>query len=181
MQNTILRNDALDELDRSILRILQADAHTPNVEIARRIRMAPSATLERIRKLECRNIIRGYAARLDPVALGLDLLAFVFVFVRISGRVGGIKTARRLAAIPGVQEVHHIAGEDCFLVKVRAANPEALGELLRTRFGAIPEVTSTRTTIVLETIEETSNLPVPDSAGSAKSRAHTRKKARGGA
>ncbi len=170
-------NNVLDELDCSILRILQADAHTTNVEIARRIRMAPSATLERIRKLERRDIIRGYPARLDPTALGLGLLAFVFV--RSSGRVGGIKTAQRLAAIPGVQEVHHIAGEDCFLVKVRAANPEALGELLRTRFGAIPEVTSTRTTIVLETIQETSNLPVPDSASPAGSGASRRKKRRG--
>jgi Lrp/AsnC family leucine-responsive transcriptional regulator len=170
-------NAILDELDCSILRILQANAHTPNVEIARRIRMAPSATLERIRKLERRGIIRGYPARLNPAALGLDLLAFVFV--RSSGRVGGIETARRLAAIPGVQEVHHIAGEDCFLVKVRTANPEALGELLRRRFGAIPEVTSTRTTIVLETIEETSNLPVADSASPAKSPVRARKKGRG--
>jgi len=177
MQNKILKNNDLDELDRSILRILQADAHTPNVEIARRIGMAPSATLERIRKLERRSIIRAYRARLDPAALGLDLLAFVLV--RTSGRRGGTKTGRRLASIPGVQEVHHIAGEDCFLTKVRAANPAALGELLRTRFGAIPEVSSTRTTIVLETIEETSNLPVPDSASATKSPAHSRKKGRG--
>lgn len=169
-------NDTLDELDRQILRTLQTDARTPNVEIARRIRMAPSATLERIRKLERRGLICGYPARLNPTPLGLDLLAFVFV--RSSGRVGGIKTARRLAAIPGVQEVHHIAGEDCFLVKVRAANPEALGKLLRTRFGAIPEVTSTRTTIVLETIEETSNLPVPNSASPTTPLANARKKRR---
>jgi Lrp/AsnC family leucine-responsive transcriptional regulator len=177
LQNKILSNDDLDELDLSILRILQGDAHTPNVEIARRIRMAPSATLGRIRKLERRGIIRAYPTRLDPTALGLDLLAFVFV--RTSGRVGETKTGRRLAAIPGVQEVHHIAGEDCFLVKVRAANPEALGELLRTRFGALPEVTSTRTTIVLETIEETSNLPVPDSVSPTQPRARPRKKGRG--
>ncbi len=170
-------NYILDELDRTILRILQTDARTPNVEIARRIRMAPSGTLERIRKLERRGMIRGYPARLNPTPLGLDLLAFVFV--RSGGRVGGIKTGRRLAAIPGVQEVHHIAGEDCFLVKVRAANPVALGELLRTRFGAISEVTSTRTTIVLETIEETSNLPVPNSASPTTPPANPRKKHRG--
>ena len=65
-----------------------------------------------------------------------------------------------------------------FLAKLRAANPAALGELLRTRFGEIPEITSTRTTIVLETIEEISNLPVPDSTGPAKFPAHLRKRAR---
>ena len=75
--------------------------------------------------------------------------------------------------------MHHIAGEDCLLVKVRAANAEALGELLRKRFGAIPEVTLTRTTIVLETIEETSNLPILYPGGPLKSPAYLGKKRSG--
>src|SRR5712692_3705924 len=152
----------LDKIDLRILSILQGDARASNAAIARKIAMVPSATLERIRKLEQRGLIRGYEARLDAAPLGLGLLAFVFV--RSSERAGGTKTARRLAAIPEVQEVHHIAGEDCFLVKVRATNPQALGELLRERFGNIAGVDSTRTTIVLETLKETSSLPVPRSA-----------------
>ena len=149
----------LDKIDLRILSILQGDARASNAAIARKIGMAPSATLERIRKLEQRGLIRGYEARLDAAPLGLGLVAFVFV--RSSERAGGPKTARRLAAIPEVQEVHHIAGEDCFLVKVRATNPQALGQLLRERFGAIRAVTSTRTTIVLETLKETGSVPVP--------------------
>lgn len=149
----------LDKVDLRILSILQGDARASNAAIARKIGMAPSATLERIRKLEQHGLIRGYEARLDAAPLGLGLVAFVFV--RSSERAGGPKTARRLAAIPEVQEVHHIAGEDCFLVKVRAANPEALGQLLRERFGAIRALTSTRTTIVLETLKETGSVPVP--------------------
>ncbi len=152
----------MDQVDLNILEILQKDARTPNVEIARRIGLAPSATLERIRKLERQGILRGYAARIEPVTLGLGLLAFVFV--RSRERAGAVRTGKRLAAIPEVQEIHHIAGEDCFLVKVRAANPQALGELLRERFGNIAGVDSTRTTIVLETLKETSSLPVPRSA-----------------
>ena len=149
----------LDKIDLRILSILQGDARASNAAIARKIGMAPSATLERIRKLEQRGLIRGYEARLDAAPLGLGLVACVFV--RSSERAGGPKTARQLAAIPEVQEVHHIAGEDCFLVKVRATNPQALGQLLRERFGAIRAVTSTRTTIVLETLKETGSVPVP--------------------
>ena len=149
----------LDKIDLRILSILQGDARASNAAIARKIGMAPSATLERIRKLEQRGLIRGYEARLDAAPLGLGLVAFVFV--RSSERAGGPKTARQLAAIPEVQEVHHIAGEDCFLVKVRATNPQALGQLLREQFGAIRGVTSTRTTIVLETLKETGSVPVP--------------------
>lgn len=152
----------MDQVDLNILEILQKDARTPNVEIARRIGLAPSATLERIRKLERQGILLGYAARIEPVTLGLGLLAFVFV--RSRERAGAVRTGKRLAAIPEVQEIHHIAGEDCFLVKVRAANPQALGVLLRKRFGNIAGVDSTRTTIVLETLKETSSLPVPRSA-----------------
>ena len=69
----------IDEIDRQILNILQQNARTPNAEIARQVGMAPSAVLERIRKLETRGVIRGYEARIDPEALGLNLLAFVFV------------------------------------------------------------------------------------------------------
>ncbi len=149
----------MDKLDSKILQVLQKDARTANAEIAREIGLAPSATLERVRKLERQGVIRGYTARLDAAALGRSLLAFVFV--RTDERAGGSRTARKLAAIPEVQEVHHIAGEDCFLVKVRADDTEALGELLRTRIGAIRAINSTRTTIVLETLKETSALPVP--------------------
>jgi Lrp/AsnC family leucine-responsive transcriptional regulator len=128
--------------------------------------MAPSAILERIRKLENRGLIRGYEARLDARALGLGLTAFVFVSA--SERVGSSDVGDALARVPEVQEVHHIAGEDCYLVKVRTASTEALGRLLRDQFGAIPEVRSTRTTIVLSTVKETGALPVPASKEDAR-------------
>jgi Lrp/AsnC family leucine-responsive transcriptional regulator len=160
----------LDKVDLQVLKLLQGNARASNAEIARQIGLAPSATLGRIRKLELRGIIRGYEARLDPAVLGLGLVAFVFV--RSRERAGGVKTGQRLAAIPGVQEVHHVAGEDCFLVKVRAANTEALGRLLRTRFGTLPQIISTRTTIVLGTLKETASLPVPREAEGKKGNGH---------
>ncbi len=120
--------------------------------------MAPSAVFERIRKLEERGVLRGFHARLDPHAVGLPLLAFVFV--RSNERAGGVSVAEQIAKIREVLEVHHVAGEDCFLVKLRAADTEDLGRILREKVGAIPAVTSTRTTIVLETVKEESALPL---------------------
>ena len=158
----------MDTTTVEILRILQADARTPNAEIARRVGLAPSAVHDRIRKLEERGLVRGYSARLDPRSLGLGLLAYVFV--RAEERVGSDETGEQLASLPEVQEVHHIAGEDCFLVKVRAPDTEALGNLLRDRIGALPSVRSTRTTIVLRTLKETGALPIgaPDEAVDAE-------------
>jgi Lrp/AsnC family leucine-responsive transcriptional regulator len=150
-----------DDIDTKILTILQENSRTTNAEIARQVGMAPSAVFERIRKLETQGVIRGYEARLHPQALGLGLLAFVFV--RTDDR-GSMETGKKLALIPGVQEVHDIAGEDCYLVKVRAANTEALGRLLRDHFGTIPSLRSTRTTIVLSTAKETAHLPLDSGA-----------------
>jgi|SRR5688572_9906740 len=149
---------AIDAIDVRILRMLQENARTPNVEIARRLKLAPSAVLERIRKLEKRGAIRGYEAQLDAPMLDLGLVAFIFV--RADEKVGSTSIGKALASVPGVQEVHHVAGEDCYLVKVRAAGTEALGRLLRERFGAIRGITSTRTTVVFTSVKETAKLPI---------------------
>jgi Lrp/AsnC family transcriptional regulator, leucine-responsive regulatory protein len=148
----------INDLDAQILTILQGNARVSNAEIARQVGLAPSAVFERIRKLEERGVIRGYSAQIDPHAVGLGLVAYTFV--RSNDRPGGIQTAERLAEIPEVLEVHHVAGEDCFLVKVRAADTEALGRLLRERLGKISTISSTRTTIVLESVKETTELPI---------------------
>jgi Lrp/AsnC family leucine-responsive transcriptional regulator len=149
-----------DDTDLQILQILQENARTSNAEIGRRIGMAPSAILERIRKLETRGVILGYEARLNPEALGLHLLAYVFV----ATQDGAIEesTGKVLAEIPEVQEIHHIAGEDCYLVKVRTANAKTLGRMLRERFGATSGVRTTRTTVVLEIVRERALLPLPE-------------------
>mgnify|MGYP001594545933 FL=1 len=153
----------IDGTDRTILMMLQENARVSNAEIARQVEMAPSAVLERIRKLEDRGVIKGYAAHLDPRALGQGLLAYVLV--RTDCGAWQAETAAKIAALPEVQEVHHIAGEDCFLVKVRTRDTAALGSLLRDRVSAIEAVRSTRTTIVLDTVKETTEIDLREAAG----------------
>lgn len=148
----------IDAIDRQILNILQKNSRTSNAEIARQVGLVQSATLERIRKLEERGVIKGYGVQLDGQSVGLGLLAFVFV--RTDEMSGEDKVTHQLARIPEVLELHHVAGEDCFLVKVRAANTETLGRLLREKFGTIKGVRTTRTTIVLNTSKEITALPL---------------------
>jgi Lrp/AsnC family transcriptional regulator, leucine-responsive regulatory protein len=148
----------LDDTDLQILDLLQANARETQVEISRAVGLAPSAVLERIRKLEARGILRGYAAQIDPKALGLGLLAFVAV--RSEEASSENRIAQALAELPEVLEAHHVAGDDCYLIKVRAQDAEHLGLLLRTRISRVPGVRSTRTTIVLETVKETPRLPI---------------------
>lgn len=150
---------ALDRIDVRIVNCLQARGRISQVDIAKEVGLAPSAVLERIRKLEAKGVIRGYAALVDPRAANLGLLAFIAVRTNVVGgdedRVG-----EQLAAVPEALEVHHVAGDDCFLVKIRARDPEHLGALLKTSLGRITGVRSTRTTIVLGTHKETTNMPI---------------------
>ncbi len=148
----------LDSVDRVILDALQENARITNAAIARRISMAPSAVLERIRKLERKGLIRGYEARLNAKALGHGLTAFTHV--RSEEVPGDTSAGELLARIPEVMEVHHTAGHDCYLVKVRVADTDHLGRLLK-EFGRIPSVRDTHTTVVLSTLKESARLPIP--------------------
>ena len=148
----------IDDIDASLLSILQRNGRTANAELARRVGLTPSAVFERIRKLEQRGIVRGYTALVDPTAVGLGLLAFVLV--RSADPLGTDRVAQAIAKAPEVLEVHNVAGEDCYLVKVRAVDTKDLSRVLRKRFGALKSITGTRTIIVLNTIKETTSLVV---------------------
>jgi len=150
----------IDEIDLKILKILQENARLPNVEIARQLHMAPSGVLSRIRRLEERGVIEAYETRVNAASVGLSLVAFLFITT--DEPVGETGVAQEIAKIPEVQEVHTIAGQDCYLVKISAANPQELSTVLRNRFGAFKSIRSTRTTIVLNTFKETTKLPLSD-------------------
>lgn len=145
----------IDDIDFKILEILQEKARIPNAEVARQVGMAPSAVLERIRKLESQGIIQGYEVRLNPQHFGQSLAAFVMVRVK---RAENGRLAMDLAGLTGVQEVHQIAGEDGYLVKLRIADTAELGRILRDEFAAVEGVCETRTSVVLDTIKETRKI-----------------------
>src|ERR1700752_2031557 len=107
----------LDKTDLQILRLMQENARISNADMARELGMAPSGVLERVKKLEQKQVLQQYTTRINPVALGQKMLAFIFM--KVADGPGYSDTAKQLAQIPEVQEVHNIAGEDCYLVKVR--------------------------------------------------------------
>ncbi|HZQ09275.1 MAG TPA: Lrp/AsnC family transcriptional regulator [Anaerolineae bacterium] len=147
-----------DKIDTKILDIIQKNAHLSNAAIAERVGLTKTAVFERIRKMEAAGIICGYETRLNPKKVERGLVAFVFV--RTDEPFASQRTGRALTRIPEVLEVHNIAGEDCYLVKVRVRDTDALGTLLREKFSKIKSIRSTRTTIALDTLKETTYLPL---------------------
>ncbi|MCF0058657.1 Lrp/AsnC family transcriptional regulator [Dyadobacter sp. CY356] len=150
----------LDKVDLSILRLMQENARISNADLARELEMAPSAVLERVKKLEQKNVILQYTTRLNPAPLQQKLLAFIAM--KAADGLGSSNVGQELAKIPEVQEVHHVAGEDCYLIKVRTSDSSSLMALMRNSFSKIPNILSTRTTIVLETVKEQQQLVIPE-------------------
>ncbi len=161
----------MDKIDYKILSLLQENSRITNAEIARQVGMVPSGVFERIRKLEENGYIQDYTTHLKAERLNLYLLAFIFI--RTSERPGSTCISDKFAKLPEILEVHHVAGEDCYLIKVRLPDNQALALFMREKVSVIPEVTSTRTIIALETIKETSKIYLPgleneDNKNSAK-------------
>ena len=149
----------IDDTDKKILRILQEKARIPNVEVSRQVGMAPSAVLERIRKLEKNGIIDGYEVRLNPERLMRSLAAFLFVEADL-GKSDIASIGKALAEIPETQEVHFASGADCFIVKTRTADAKGLERLIEERFFAVKGVRSVRTNIVMSSHKETLRIPL---------------------
>lgn len=145
----------LDNTDIQILNILQSNGKITNADLARQIGMAPSGILERVKKLEAKGVIEGFEVRLNPKALGIALSTFIQI--KTTDAVGSSDIGRKLAEIAEVQEVHWTAGEYNYLVKARVSGTDTLARLMK-KFGDIPGVRDSRTTLVLDTIKETQSL-----------------------
>lgn len=149
----------LDKKSLKILKILQEKARIPNTEVSRLVGLAPSAVLERIRKMELQGIIDGYEVRLNPERFLRNQVAFINVEYD-GGFDGDGAIGQALAAIEEIQEVHYIAGKDSYLVKLRVADTRELGNVLRDKIITIEGVLSTNTSTVLQTYKETARISI---------------------
>ena len=152
------RRRELDDVDLSILRILQADGRTALSEIARRVEMGTATIHERTNTLESQGYIRGYHADLDPELLGFGVVAFVQVHTE-AGRFSAV--AERLTEEPAIHEIHEITGEADLLCKVRLGSRLELSRLLTT-IGEYDGVTGTATNVALRSVTEASRLDLDD-------------------
>lgn len=150
----------LDNIDRRILRELQADGRLSFVNLADRVGLSTSPCLERVRRLERDGFITGYSARLDPALLDAGLLVFVEISLNYtSGHVfEDFRDAVR--RWPQVLECHLVAGEYDYLLKVRISDMSAYRQLLGDILQQLPGVSDSRTLVAMETVVETSSIEV---------------------
>lgn len=152
----------LDRIDRHILSLLTRDGRMSHAAIAKEVGLSGPAIHERVRKLEQRGVITGYTAILDPEQMARPHAAFVLVTLSEGSEYAADEPiVEKICAEPDVLEFHRIAGQDCYLIKIRTATNGDVERLLR-RIRSINGVARTRTTIVLSTELESPTLAVPD-------------------
>lgn len=140
-------DEALDDTDRAIVRTLLRDGRVSYTDLAKGTGLSVSAVHQRVRRLESRGTVRGYAAGVDADAVGLPLTAFVSITPTDPSAPDD--APERLSHLTQVEACHSVAGEESYILKVRVADPGAL-ELLLQEIRAAAGV-STRTTVVLST------------------------------
>lgn len=149
-----------DQVDLRILRTLQADGRISNLDLAKKVGLSPTPCYRRVQRLEAEGAIRKYVALLDPAHLELGLS--VFISVRLTEQTSEAVTIfeKAVNAMPEVTECYILVGNIDYLLKVRVADNEAFREFVRVKLLNIPGVSRTESTIVLENVKSTTELPI---------------------
>jgi Lrp/AsnC family leucine-responsive transcriptional regulator len=156
-----LFDEDLDDLDLRLLDALQRNARSTFAELGAVVGLRAPAVHDRVKRLEARGYLAGYAARLDARRLGFGLAAFVSAFT--TADVDYERFHASVSALPEVTEIHSVAGEETFVIKVVTRSTAHLDDVL-SRLKAIPGIARTKTTIVLSTPFERTGLALVELA-----------------
>ena len=153
-------NIELDQIDLAILRELQADGRITNVELARRVGISAPPCLRRVRALEEAGVISGYRALVDPRALGLTVIFFVFVQLDQQTESELAAFGARVAKWTAVRECWTLSGETDFLLKCVAADLHAFQALVA-ELTATPNIRNVRSSLALTPVKDAPLAAMP--------------------
>jgi DNA-binding Lrp family transcriptional regulator len=150
----------IDEIDRALLRLLQADARISNADLARQVNLSPPAVHARIRRLHELGVIRSFVAVLDREALGYEMLCLISIRMERHQRPDIERIRAAVAQMPEVLECYHLTGEFDYQLKVVVRNRKELERFVMDRLSTIPGIGHIRTSLVFSEIKGTTELPV---------------------
>ncbi len=144
----------LDKFDKAMLRVLATDGRISITDLAQRIGLSKSPTQARLRRLEGDGVISGYRAMIDPIRLGLDHVSFVEVRLTDTREAALAAFNDAVRKIPEVEQVHLIAGNFDYLMKVRTRNMNDYRQMLADRISTLPYVAGTSTYVAMQAVKE---------------------------
>jgi Lrp/AsnC family leucine-responsive transcriptional regulator len=142
----------MDEVDRSILAVLEVDGRISNAELAARVGLSPSPCLRRVRRLEETGVIRGYRALIDPAAVGRGLRVFAGVRLVRHGRTEVLAFERAVIRLPEVVHCHHVTGNYDYLLHVEVADLPAYEDFHTNRLAGLPSVAAVTSYVTMKTL-----------------------------
>jgi DNA-binding Lrp family transcriptional regulator len=155
----------LDQIDRQILALLQANGRMTNVDLAERVGLTAPPCLRRVRALEESGAIKGYHAELDNAQLGYPITVFALVSLRSQAEADLSAFEKHVAAIPEVRECHMLNGEIDFILKIVAPDLRSFQEILTTHLTPAPNVASVKTSLTIRTAKAIWGVPVDEHGG----------------
>lgn len=150
----------LDSFDKAILRVLVSDGRISITDLARKIGLSKSPTQARLRKLERDGVISGYRALVDPIRLGLDHVSFVEVSLTDTREAALEAFNAAVRKIPEIEQVHLIAGNFDYLMKIRTQDMADYRRVLAEQISTLPHVAKTSTYVAMEAVKEDTLLDV---------------------
>ncbi|WP_274426981.1 Lrp/AsnC family transcriptional regulator [Chelativorans sp. YIM 93263] len=154
-------NDAqIDQFDRKIMSLLQRDGRLTNNDLSERVNLSPSQCSRRRQRLEEEGLIGGYCAVLDRERLGFPLVNVITVTLATHNPNNARRFADLLAHLPEVQEAHALTGEMDYVLKVVTPDLKSLSDFVNNVLLPHESVQHVKTAIVLQTLKETSALPL---------------------
>jgi Lrp/AsnC family leucine-responsive transcriptional regulator len=150
----------LDKLDQKILAELQRDGRLSHVELATRVGLTPTPCTRRVRELETAGVIQGYTAVLDPRKVGHTIQAMVQIKLERHSDDLADRFRRELLERPEVMACYVMTGEMDFLVHVVVRDIDALSDFTLRRLLRMSGVRDVRSSIVLETVKRSMQVPV---------------------
>jgi Lrp/AsnC family leucine-responsive transcriptional regulator len=152
----------MDALDRQILRALQKDARIKNADLARKLGVAPSTMLERVRRLEDRGFLSGFKAVVNPEKLGLSVQALVSVSLGQHSTQTIRPFEQEVKSIPNIMVCYHVTGRFDYVLHIVAKNLKELGILVKEQIAALPGVGKTETFLIFSEIKNDNGYPLDD-------------------
>ncbi len=153
---------ALDEIDYRILAQLQSNARISNSDLAQEIGLSPSPCLRRVRDLENSGAIKGYAALLDPSAIGLPVSVFVQVTLERQVEHALEDFERTVLARPEVMECYLMTGNADYLMRIVVSDVTAYEKFLKEHLTRAPGVASINSSFALNQVKYGTALPLPN-------------------
>ncbi|MDT0602062.1 MULTISPECIES: leucine-responsive transcriptional regulator Lrp [Thalassotalea] len=157
---SLLAEKKLDRIDKNILFELQQNGRLSNVELSKRVGLSPTPCLERVKRLENDNYIKGYQAILNPEKLEAALLVIVEITLTKTSPDVFDDFSKAVDDLEVIQECHLVSGDFDFLLKTRVADMTAYRQLLGDTLLRLPAVSESRTYVVMEEVKSTNFLPI---------------------